>query len=347
MQAILFPGGRQVEFKTLPNPEPGPGEVLLKVRAAGICGSDMNLLYRPDPEKKGAYSLGKIPGHETAGEVIALGVGSRHLKIGDRVMVHWLAGCNHCAPCKEGWMIFCEEQAEKKSYGWGAHGGDAELMVVDERSCVRIPEPLSFADGAIIACGGATAWQGLKRLEPSGRDTLLVVGLGPVGLSALTFGKALGAKTIAVDINAARVEMARKFGADQCLMETGSDLVNHVKELTGGRGVTAAIDCTGTEAGRLAAVDSAGLWGRVSFVGEGNLTTFNVSPQIIHKELSIFGSWYCGVNQLEEAARFLVDHGLNLERMVTLRAKLADAESALKYFDAGAAGKVIFEFPGS
>jgi threonine dehydrogenase-like Zn-dependent dehydrogenase len=346
VRGILFPGGRQVQMETFPEPQPGPGEVVVRVRAAGLCGSDMNMLFRPDPEKKGAYSRGIIPGHETAGDVVALGAGARQLKPGDRVMVHWLSGCGYCPSCRSGWMIHCATPGAKKTYGWGNHGGDADYMVVDERSCVPLPEPLTYADGAIIACGGATAFQALSRLNPSGRDTLLVIGLGPVGLSAITFGKSLGAMTIGVDIVPARAELARKMGVDHCLTASGKELQDAIKELTGGVGVTVAMDCTGTEAGRLAAIDAAGIWGRVAFVGEGNLTTINVSPQVIHKQLTVIGSWYCGVNTLHEAASFLNSHQLDLARMVTLRTGLNDSERALKYFDTGGAGKVSFEFPG-
>jgi threonine dehydrogenase-like Zn-dependent dehydrogenase len=169
-----------------------------------------------------------------------------------------------------------------------------------------------------------------------------VFGQGPVGLSATLLGKAMGARVLAVDISGERLELARNFGADVTLNPADGDVVQAVRDLTHGEGATTTLDCTGNPEARVNAVRSASMWGRVCFVGEGNTATFDVSPDIIHKQLTIYGSWtFSSVGQAE-CARFIVDHDLHLSRLLTHRFKLAGAAEAYRLFDTQTTGKGVF-----
>jgi len=217
-------------------------------------------------------------------------------------------------------------------------------MKVPVSTLVPLPDALSFATGAAISCGTGTAYGALKRLDVSGRDTLAVFGQGPVGLSATQLGTAMGARVVAVDIAAERRRLAKEFGAETVIDPREVDPVTALRELTRGEGVEAALDCTGNPEARVAAVRSAGTWGRVCFVGEGNTTTFDISQDLIRKQLTILASWTFSAVGQEECARFIADRRIPLQKLLTHRFKLEAAAEAYRLFDTQTTGKGVFLF---
>jgi threonine dehydrogenase-like Zn-dependent dehydrogenase len=233
-----------------------------------------------------------------------------------------------------------------KTYGFSDHGGNAPAILVGAASAlVPLPAELSFEEGAAIACGTGTAYMALKRLAVSGQDTFAIFGQGPVGLSATMLGRAMGAHIIAVDVAPERLALAREYGAAVTLNAAEVEPVQAILDLTHGEGADAALDCTGNPAARVNAVRCARIWGRVCFVGEGNTTTFDISPDIIHKQLTIYGSWTFSTVGLEECARFIVDRRVPLDRLITHRFTLDQAAEAFQLFDTGVTGKCVFVFP--
>jgi threonine dehydrogenase-like Zn-dependent dehydrogenase len=238
-------------------------------------------------------------------------------------------------------MINCTTR--KRSYGWDTNGAHAELMLTDARNCLVLPDALTFADGAHAACGGGTAYQALRRLDVSGRDRLAIFGVGPVGLGAVMLAKAMDATVYAVDLVAERVRLARELGADVAINATDEDPLAILHDLTGGEGVEAAMDCSADPAARNQTLDCARVWGRVVWVGEGHATTINPSPQMLHKQLTVMGTWVCGLVQLEDLARFMVRRDVTFEPMVTHRFPLSQIEEGLRLFDTRRTGKIIIE----
>ena len=179
-------------------PEPSDGEVLVKVRASGICGSDIGYIYRGYKGYVGvsgpAYR-GVIAGHEPAGQIVSVGPGCRRFGVGDRVLLYHIVGCGRCPNCRSGYFINCSS-AGRSSYGWQRDGGHADYILAAERTCIALPDELSYVDGALISCGFGTAHQGLLRVQVNGGDDLLVVGLGPVGLAAAMVARGLGARHV-------------------------------------------------------------------------------------------------------------------------------------------------------
>ena len=343
MAAVRLPGGRRVEQVRVPAPAPGHGQVLLRVRASSICGSDIRAIYREHLGKGPEAYQGVIAGHEPCGEVVEVGPGCRDRRVGDRVVVYHIAGCGLCEQCRAGYLIGCTSPA-RAAYGWQRDGGHAEYLLADEVTCLPLPEPLTFADGALVSCGFGTAYEGLLRLGISGRDRLLVTGLGPVGLAACQLGRALGAReVIGVDVVESRLELARSLGLVDYAVPAGDAAADTVAELTGGAGCETTIDCSGSAAGRLLALRSTRTFGRCAFVGEGGELTFPVSDLLIHHQVTLHGSWVTSLAHMGELLERLVRWDLHPELVVTDRFPLADADAAYRVADAGAGGKVVIE----
>jgi len=346
MRAVVFAGDRRVEFMEFPNPEPGPGEVVLEIKASGMCGSDLKF-YRASEGGSQVLGLGAakgpvIAGHEPCGVVAAVGAGvdPNLAKIGARVMVHHYKGCGVCEHCRVGWSQLCA--AGIVVYGVTGHGAHAPYMKVPAYTLVPLPESLSFETGAAISCGTGTAYGALRRLNLSGRDTLVVVGQGPVGLSATQLAAEMGARVIAIDVGPERLSRAKEFGAEALVDPRAGDAVAAVKDLTHGRGADLSLDTSGSPAGRLTAVRGTRTWGTVCFVGEGDTVTLDVSPDLLRKQLTIIGSWTFSTTGQADCARFIEERGIAVERLFTHRWKLAQAAEAYRVFDAQTAGKGVF-----
>ena len=212
MLAAYLPGDDRVDLREVPVPEPGIGQVLLRMKASGLCGSDIHYIYHKHVGERGARYMGVVAGHEPSGQVETLGAGYRHFKAGDRVAVYHISGCGFCRSCRKGYQISCTDPA-RAAYGWQRDGGHAEYLIADEKDLVRLPDALTDEDGCFISCGVGTAYEGIPGGEVSGSDTVMVVGLGPVKLAALMLARGRGAKmTIGVDTQPERVETAQRLG---------------------------------------------------------------------------------------------------------------------------------------
>ncbi len=337
MRGVVFLGDRKLEVRELPKPEPGPGEVVLKMMASGLCGSDLSRYRRAASEVPPPHH---VAGHEPCGVVAEVGAGVTAVKAGDRVMMHHYTGCGACSMCRIGYTQMCLVHHEV--YGTSADGGHQDYLLCPAYTCVEMPDALPFDQGAAVACGTGTAFHAIKRLGLTGADTIAVFGQGPVGASATMFAHAMGARVIAVDLIPERLELAARLGADLVVDASKDDAETAIRESTNGEGADATLDATGIPQVRLNAVDSARYWGRVCFVGEGNTTTFDVSAQIIHKQLTIYGSWTFSIAGLAEAANFVVDRDVPLSKLITHRYGLDEAEAAYELFDTGRTGKPVF-----
>jgi threonine dehydrogenase-like Zn-dependent dehydrogenase len=349
MKGVVFLGDRELELQDFPDPTPGPGEVVLAMKASGMCGSDLHA-YRAARGKSAAASLGLggggpvIAGHEPCGVVAERGPGvpEAWAPTGARVMQHHYKGCGACKHCRVGWSQLCPKGIVV--YGVTGHGGHAPYMTVPASTLVPLPDELSFEEGAAVSCGTGTAYGALVRLDVSGRDTLAVFGQGPVGLSATLLGVAMGARVIALDVVPERRRLAREFGADAVVDPGAADPVAALRELTGGEGVDAALDCTGHPEARAQAVRSTRTWGRVCFVGEGGTVTLDVSPDLLRRQITLLASWTFSTVGQAECARFVVRRRVPLRRLLTHRFGLDEAPQAYRLFDSQTTGKGVFVF---
>jgi threonine dehydrogenase-like Zn-dependent dehydrogenase len=348
MRGVVFLGERKLELRQFPDPTPGPGEVVLAIKASGMCGSDLKF-YRATGNETAALGLGGsgqpvIAGHEPCGVIAAVGPGVSETegRVGQRVMNHHYKGCGSCKHCRVGWSQLC--RAGIVVYGATGDGAHADYMKVPARTNVPLPDELTFEEGAAVSCGTGTAYGALKRLDVSGRDTLAVFGQGPVGLSATMLGSAMGARVIAVDIAPERLALAKELGADGVVNSRETDPVAAIKQLTHGEGAEVTMDCTGLPEPRVAAVQSAATWGRVGLVGEGGTTTFDISRDLIRRQLTLIASWTFSATGQWECARFVADRKIPLKRLLTHRFTLDQADGAYRLFDTQTTGKGVFVF---
>src|ERR1041384_3939020 len=345
MRAVTFLGNRKLELAEFPDPTPGAGEVVLDIKASGMCGSDLKF-YRATG---GASSLGLgkvsgpiIAGHEPCGVVAAVGPGvpENVARVGDRVMVHHYHGCGTCEHCLTGWSQMCV--GGSIVYGAAGPGAHAPHMKVPAHTLVPLPESLSFATGAAISCGTGTAFGALRRMNLSGRDTVAIVGQGPVGLSATQLAAQMGARVIALDVSEERLARAKEFGAWETVNPRSNDPVGAIKDLTHGYGAEFTLDTSSQPEGRISAVRATKVWGTTCFVGERNNVTIDVSPDMLRKQLTIVASWTFSQMGQAECAQFIADRGIDVEKLFTHQWKLDQADEAYKLFDTQTTGKGVF-----
>jgi threonine dehydrogenase-like Zn-dependent dehydrogenase len=346
MKGVVFPGNRKLEILEFPDPAPGLGEVVLEIKASGMCGSDLKFYRAAD----GAASLGLgtlsgpvIAGHEPCGVVVAVGAGvsEKQARVGMRVMQHHYRGCGACEHCATGWMQLCVEGVAEV-YGVTGHGAHAKYMKCPARTLVPLPEELSFEAGAAISCGTGTAWGALHRLGLQGDHTIAIFGLGPVGLSATQLAAEMGARVIALDTSEERLARAKEFGADALLNpKTTQDVVQAIRDLTHGRGAHCSLDASSSPQARAQAVKCVKTWGKACFVGEGDSVTLDVSTDLLRRQVTLIGSWTFSTVGQADCARYIAERGISIDRLFTHHWRLDQAEEAYKLFDAQTAGKGV------
>jgi len=344
VKAVVFLGDRKLELQEFADPTPGPDEVVIEIKASGMCGSDLNSYRAKDISALGLGGDGSpvIAGHEPSGVIVAVGseVSESEARIGQRVMDHHYKGCGCCKHCDAGWSQLCAEGITV--YGITGHGAHAPYMKVPVSTIVPLPDELPFEVGAAISCGTGTAYGALRRIDLSSKDTIAIFGQGPVGLSATQLASAMGARVIAVDLSAERRELATSFGADETVDPVQNDPVETIKELTKGEGCTKTLDCSGSPQARIAAVRSTGVWGTTCFVGEGKDVTLEVSPDMLRKQLTIVASWTFSRSGQAECAEFVAKNGIQVDKLFTHRFALDQAEEAYRIFDEQKMGKGVF-----
>ena len=326
MKAAFFAGSGRVEVREVPRPEPGPGEVLLRVRRSALCGSDLKAYRARHPRDR-------IAGHETVGEVVAVN-GVSEVATGERVAAQIFSGCGRCFHCVSGDPENCAE--------YRAHvGGHAEYFALPAECCRPLPDGISWEEGVLL--GGdtiGTPYQALTRLGVNAADTAAVFGCGPVGLGAVAVLHFFGARTFAVEPIGYRRQLACKIGAEVAIDPTIEDPVARISDLSAGRGVDVAIDCSAAAATVGMALDCVAKRGRVALVGEKDEAIIRPSSQIIHKELTIVGSLSCS---RPDYFRILDLHrrGLDVSRLITHRFALGEVDRAYALFASGQSGKVV------
>jgi threonine dehydrogenase-like Zn-dependent dehydrogenase len=340
MLGIKVPGDREVEVVDVPIPEPAYDEALIEIHASGLCGSDLPPYARPrppEPDMRGRV----VSGHEPSGVIAAVGPGVTEFQIGDRVFAYHISGCGSCHQCRLGYMVNCTSPA-RAAYGQHRDGGNARFMTATARTLVALPDSLTFSDGSMLACTAGTAYGACVRANISARDTVFIAGLGPVGLTLALTAVAHGAQVIVADTNAERVKFADGRGVAHAV-QVGQDTPEVIASLTQGLGPTVAVDCSGSDAGRLLCLEVAGTWSRVVFVGYGGRSlTFDPGALVLQKQLTLIGSSVCSIGQMEDAAQFFAEHAVHPSQIVRGEYPLTEGSRVYREFAGGAPGKFVF-----
>jgi len=341
MSGVVLPGNRTLAWRESEIPVPTGQQVLIEMKASSLCGSDLRAIYRPSDQGHGPEAYrGGVAGHEPCGIIAATGPDAGVFKTGDRVVVYHIGGCGVCLACRRGYMISCSDPVRRRAYGWQRDGGHAPYLLADAAHLVKLPDALSYVDGALVACGFGTAYSACLRAAVSGCDRVLVTGLGPVGLGVAMLARAMGAAVVGVESVPERRELARSLGfAD--LVSPSDTALDELRSLSGDHGFEVTIDCSGAEAARHLCLEAAREWGRVVFVGEGGTAAFAPSPLLIHKQLTLHGSWVCSLGEMMSLVELLERWQLHPEATVTHRFRLDQAQAAYELFDTGKTGKVV------
>lgn len=286
MKAAVLHKPGDLRYEEIPIPVPGENEVLVRVRAASVCGSDLDRVMHT-----GTYSFPLIPGHEFCGEVALIGSGVTRFKPGDRVVVAPLIPCRKCTFCEQGFYGLCDSY---NFLGSRANGGFAEYVVVPEANLLRLPDNIDFTEGALIE-PSAVVLHGILRLDITPGDSVCILGAGALGLLSLEWVRALGARTVIIsDVIPSKLELASKLGADYTIDARTSDAIEVVHKITGGQGADIVIEAVGLPVTQEGAVRAACKRGKVLFLGTAHKDVVIPSKSfehIIRGELTMLGSW--------------------------------------------------------
>ncbi len=280
----MIEAGKPLQLQEIPIPEIGTKDVLVRVRAAGICHSDAH--YRA-----GRSGMGFLPitlGHEVAGVIEEIGSEVTNVKVGDRVCLHYNITCGDCYYCTTGNEQFCDTV---KMLGHHVDGGYAEYIAIPARNAIRLPKELPFEEGATLMCASATALHALRKGRIKAGETVAIFGVGGLGLSAIQLARALGAiEVFAVDIKQDKLELASEYNAIP-IDASRTDAVEEIRKRTRGKGVNVALEMIGLSATMIQAIDSLGFMGRAVMVGMNQQPIqINTYLQVLGKEAEIIGS---------------------------------------------------------
>ena len=307
-------------------PAPAPGEVIIETARSAICGSEMKT-YR------GEGRAGGNTGHEAVGTVVELGDGVTDLQIGQRIGASAVVGCGDCAECERGRYTWC-----RSASSWSQM--HAERFVIPARACSRLPDDLPWDEATLLTGDGmGVPWHTAKKIDRSDIETIVVMGLGPIGLGNVLMQAHLGRRVIGVDIVDYRVHFAARLGA-AVTIKADETLIERIMDLTDGEGADVVVDCAGKRASVANSFASVRRGGIVVFNGESMEELLAPSRDFNRREIWAVGCWYYFMSEAPEMFD-LWRRGLDVTKMITHRFPLADAPEAFELFDHGKTGKVL------
>jgi len=334
MRVPLFIGNRTIDFEEKLVPRPGPGQLLLKVEANAICGSERPLFF--DGTKT-------TPGHETAGTVVAVGVGTK-TAIGTKGVIFLMDFCGQCRSCRLGYTNQCLQK--RGDMGFNRDGGYGAYELIHEEIFFPIDEQFSATEATLLLDIMGTSTHALERCQTVRRDieSLLVMGAGPIGLGVLAMAKIVLGKDLPVvvaDLVPYRLNLVEQLGGLPLnLRETSLEqgLTRH-RQLP----IDIAIDTSGKAAARQSALAVLGQRGALICVGHGEGLVLAISPDIIAPERSVVGSEYFRFDELAQNHRRLIEHREYLSQIITHRFPVKEIQQAFELFFGGETGKVVIE----
>jgi propanol-preferring alcohol dehydrogenase len=329
MRALRYHGPKKpLRLEDVPTPDPGPGEVLVRVTAAGICHTELHFL-------SGLLDLGIAPltlGHEIVGRIEKVGAGVPPQRAGERVIVYYYVGCGACPHCLRGDENLCD--AMRAEYGFVSDGGFAEYVRAPARNAIPLPASLSDAAAAPIGCGVTTAVHACRIANVGLGDWAVVYGAGAVGYGLVQVARLRGARVIAVGHAPAKLDAAKALGAEHVVRAGAEDVAARVRELTGGRGADVVFELVATRETMAASAKALAKRGRLVFVGYSE-DSFTVHPiQLVVGEQVVTASVGNTLGELKEAVdlvasgrvKTVVDRTLPLERFEEGFAALRDGK---------------------
>lgn len=338
----LFKTGKgegQVSLMESDIPHPKPDEVLIEIKAAGICGTDIHILHDKYP-----YWPPVILGHEFSGQIVEIGDQVTSYKIGDRVVgePHTLA-CGKCELCRTGYRQLC---SSKRSIGWGIHGAFARYMTLPEKLLHHIPDSLTFDEAAVVEPTANVVQDVIERGGVGANDFVVVVGPGPIGLLAVMAARAAGAREIALvgvkaDIDY-RLSKGKKIGADHIIVADEENVTEKVANLTGGRGADVVIEASGSPKGIASTVSLVRRLGRIVVIGMTGQEQISFPwDAAIWKMCTIIFNLSTGYTSWEKAIGLITSKKIDVASIITHRVPITEWQKAFTAADQGKALKAL------
>jgi L-iditol 2-dehydrogenase len=336
MQQAAVTGVRQAAILELPNPTAKENWVVVKIHTAPMC-TEYKTFLQGNPVE--------YLGHEAAGEVVEVAQPGR-VKMGHRVVVMPQSACGKCALCLAGEYIHCQNTVDFAALHGSRIGSAtmAQYLLKPDWMLVPIPDGVSYDHASLACCGLGPTFGAMQRVHLSALDTVLITGLGPVGLGGVINGVYRQARVIGADNNQWRAQRARGLGATAVIDPTASDALQQILDLTDGRGVDHAIDCSGVVAAHRLCIDATRRKGTVSFVGESNADTpLRISPDMIRKGLTLIGSWHYNLKDTPRMMGMVRQLGPQLDQLISHRFPLTQVQQAWELQASGECAKVLLK----
>ena len=330
MQVAAIFGPQQGGLTEKPTPTPKDDIVVVKIRVAPMCTEYHGF-------KEGHVS--DCLGHEAVGEVIGVDQSSR-VKIGDRVIVQPQNACGKCFLCQAGYHIHCENQRDLRS-ATGSEAGTATLaqyLLKPDYLLTLIPDGISDDHAAMACCGLGPTFGAMELLDADAFDTILITGLGPVGLGGVVNARYRGARVIGVEAHPYRTALAKELGAEAVIDPHDPDAAAQVRDLTGGCGADKAIETSGTAAAKDFLANAVRRKGRIAFVGWNGEAQVNT---IISKGLTLYGAWHYNIHAVPRLLQVIAASGDAIDKLITHRLPLSRVQEAWEIQVKGTCGKIV------
>jgi len=324
MRAAIFYAPERIRIDDIPKPKPEAEDVLIKVGACAICGSDRT------PYLHIGWDENIVPGHEITGTVVERGSKVKKFEEGEKVALYTIIHCGKCYFCKKGLTQFCKN---RQVLGFNVNGGYAEYVKVPERCLLRLPGDISLEEGTFLLDMIGVPAYGFKKVSAVDLDTFAVYGCGNIGLGAIITLKTLGKEDIfAIDVIENRLKAAGNHGARFLINAEEENPAETIGELTYGLGVDLAIDASGSPKAELDAIESTKIGGKVLFIGENRSLEISPSSHMIHKDLTLAGTFYFPKEEFKNNVKILLQKREDFQKTISHRFPLEDINEAFQTF---------------
>lgn len=333
MKTVVIEGKQKARVIDVPAPRAFENYAVVRIMSAPMCTE-----YRKYEKGENCINIG----HEASGEVVET-AGSLKVKKGDRVIVMPQYPCGHCELCLQGDYIHCENCTDplKDSgieYGTGTF---AEYIMKPDWLLLPIPDDISYDEASMACCGLGPAFEAAVQLNAGANDTILVTGLGPVGLGAVICSTFRGSHVIGVSRNEYRRELALQIGAEAVVDPASPDIIEKILDLTNGKGVDKVIECTGDATHQKLAIKAAKRKGHVAFIGESQSLTLDVSNDLLRKGLTLHGIWHWNINNYQQMIENIRASRQKIRKLITHIFSLENVEEAFRVQLTANCGKII------
>jgi L-iditol 2-dehydrogenase len=333
MKLAAITGEKQVQLIDKPEPQPHGDIALVKVLVAPAC---------TEYKMYAAGHQSECIGHEAAGEVAFIDKATK-VKVGNRVVVMPQSACGYCELCATGDYIHCEHNRNLQNETQSVTGSAtyAQYLLKPDWLLLPVPDEISLEHASMACCGLGPTFGAMQRLRVDAFDTVLITGMGPVGLGGVINGAHRGARVIAIESHPYRAKLASELGARAVINPHDPDALKHLRALTGGLGADKAIDCSGASSAQLLLIESVRRRGEVAFIGEGGNLTLHVSNHLLRKGLTLHGAWHWNRRDAARLWQIIKEQGAAIDQLITHRFALSQVRDAWELQLTGNCGKIL------